>query len=108
MGTRVTDAGLADISPGLTELYLGNTSITDSGLAHLANCTHIRQLWLFNTAVTDAGLIHLKRMNRMRFLALQMTRVTAAGVQDLAAALPQCQITWDGGKIEPKPGAEPE
>jgi hypothetical protein len=111
-GTRVTDAGLAHVkdyvmAQSLSEVYLGDTSITDSGLAHLADCTGIRQLWIFNTAVTDAGLNHLKRMNQMLHLALQQTRVTEAGVRELAAALPQCEITWDGGKIEPTRGTNP-
>ena len=113
VGTQVTDAGLAHVkeyvtAQGLGEVYLGNTSITDSGLAHLADCTGMHQLWIFNTAVTDAGLNHLKRMKQMTRLAAQGTRVTEAGVQKLAAALPQCQIEWDGGVIEPTRGADPE
>jgi hypothetical protein len=113
VGTHITDAGLAHIkeyvqAQGLSELYLGDTSITDTGLAHLADCTGVRQLWLFNTGVTDAGLIHLKQMKQMVHLALQQTKVTEAGVQDLAAALPQCAIDWDGGKIEPTRAAAPE
>ena len=30
------------------------------------------------------------------------TKVTKAGVEKLAAALPKCQIVWDGRTIEPK------
>jgi hypothetical protein len=109
--TRITDAGLADIAnyesaPGMAELYLSNTSITDSGVAHLADCTGMHQLWINGTAVTDAGLNHLKRMNQMTRLAVTGTRVTDAGVRQLAAALPQCTIEWDGGKIEPKRPAD--
>ncbi len=88
-------------APGLSELYLGSTGITDAGLADLADCTGIRQLWIFDSAVTDAGLQHLKRMNRLLHLRAQNTSVTEAGIRDLAAALPQCEINWDGGTIQP-------
>jgi hypothetical protein len=112
-GTQVTDAGLAHIkeyvmAQSLSEVYLGDTSITDSGLAHLADCTGIRQLWIYNTAVTDDGLEHFKRMKQMVRLLATGTRVTEAGVQELAAALPQCKIEWDGGAIEPKRGVDSE
>jgi len=112
-GTRLTDAGLAHIKEygdgqGLSEMYLGDTSITDAGLAHLADFTRVRQLWIFNTKVTDAGLNHLKRMKQMLRLVATGTRVTDAGVQQLAAALPQCKIEWDGGVIEPTRAADPE
>lgn len=112
VGTKVTDVGLAHVkqyesATVLSEVYLGSTSITDAGLAHLAGSTGIRQLWLYNTGITDAGLHHLKRMNRMIFLHLETTGVTEAGVRELAAALPKCEIVWDGGKIERKQAADP-
>ncbi len=112
-GTQVTDAGLAHIkdylmAPSLSEMYLADTPLTDAGLAHLADCTGVRQLWIFNTGVTDAGLKHLKRMNQMLRLILAKTSVTEAGVQELAAALPQCKIEWDGGVIEPTQAADPQ
>ncbi len=112
-GTRITDAGLANLKEhvsklALGELYLGNTSITDLGMAHLADYTNMHQLWIFNTVVTDAGLNHLKQMKQMTRLVANGTRVTAAGIEQLAAALPQCLIEWDGGVIEPKPGADPK
>jgi hypothetical protein len=47
-------------------------------------------------------------MNQMTRLAVTGTRVTDAGVRQLAAALPQCKIEWDGGIIEPTRGADPE
>ncbi len=113
VGTQVTDAGLAQIKEYLTatqlsELYAGDTAITDAGLAHLADSTGIRQLWLYNTKITDAGLKHLKGMNRLLYLQLQNTAVTEAGVRELAAELPKCDITWDGGKIERTQPADPK
>jgi serine/threonine protein kinase len=113
VGTRITDAGLAHVkeyvtAQGLSEVYIGDTSITDSGLAHLADCTGIRQLWIFNTAVTDAGLNDLKQMKQMLRLVATGTKVTDAGARQLANALPQCKIEWDGGVIEPTRAADPE
>jgi len=89
-------------------VYIGDTSITDSGLAHLADCTGIRQLWIFNTAVTDAGLNDLKQMKQMLRLVATGTKVTDAGARQLANALPQCKIEWDGGVIEPTRAADPD
>ena len=112
-GTRVTDKGLSYVrdylsAPNLAEVYIWSTSITDAGLAHLADCTGIHQIQAGNTAITDAGLRHLKRMNQMTYLWVNETRVTEAGVRQLAAALPQCLIRWDGGEIEPTKSADPK
>jgi serine/threonine protein kinase/Leucine-rich repeat (LRR) protein len=106
-GTKITDAGLVHIKD-LPELYLNSTAVTDAGLAHLKNCTGLRQLQVTDTAITDAGLTHLKVMKLMTRLTLHKTKVTEAGVRQLAAALSQCRIEWDGGVIEPKPSADPD
>jgi hypothetical protein len=47
-------------------------------------------------------------MKRMVRLAATGTKVTDAGVQQLAIALPQCKIEWDGGVIEPTRAVDPE
>lgn len=44
----------------------------------------------------------------MLYLHLEKTAVTEAGVRELAAALPQCRIDWDGGRVEPKQAADSE
>ena len=109
--TSTTDSGLAHLSR-MTNLKLlllnGSTAVTDKSLAHLSRLTKLRSLSLRNTAVTDAGLNHLKRMKQMVRLAATGTRVTEAGAQQLAAALPQCKIEWDGGVIEPTRATDPE
>ncbi len=103
-GTKVTDDGLAHL-PALPELlgtHLNSLPITDAGLAHLAGCRKLRVLELAQTGITDAGLVHLEKVAELRTLNLKLTKVTKVGVEKLAAALPACHITWDGGSIVPK------
>lgn len=110
--TRIGDTGLSFIKDyvsgrTLTELYLVDTSLTDSGLAHLAGCTGLHTLWLSGTAVTDAGLEHLKGMTIMTTLSIDRTHVTENALRQLATALPRCRIHWAGGTIEPTQPANP-
>ena len=74
-GTRITDAGLADLK-GLTSLQTLELprQITDAGLEHLKDLTSLHNLDLRNTQVTDAGLVHLKRMTNLQELNLNSCR----------------------------------
>jgi serine/threonine protein kinase/Leucine-rich repeat (LRR) protein len=87
----------------LTRVVLGNNlEVTDAGLGEFKNCQNLNVLDLTDTLVTDTGLVHLAGLSELRILLVPKTRVTADGVEVLARALPKCQITWDGGVIEPK------
>ena len=84
-GTKVTDAGLADLK-GLThlkELDLTDTQVTDAVLADLKGLTRLQRLRLTATRVTDAGLADLKGLKRLTHLYLCDTGVTDAGLAHL-------------------------
>ena len=126
--TPVTDAGLALFKDcqSLTSISLHFTQIGNVGLAHLTGCKNLEALTLTHTHVTDeglglfkdwqnltyvnlsqmqvsdAGLAHLSGLATIEQLNLSGTQVTEKGVKKLAATLPQCQIEWDGGVIEPQ------
>jgi eukaryotic-like serine/threonine-protein kinase len=100
----VTDAGLALLNcETLTALSLNGIKVSDDGLAYLKNNKIMFSLCLKDTKVSDAGLESLKGMAAQKELDLTGSKVTAVGVKKLAAAMPKCKITWDGGVIGPKP-----
>ena len=105
-GTKVSDVGLANFKgcKNLTWLNLHDTQVTDVGLANFKECKDLTHLWLINTKVTDAGLAQFKGCKNLVTLGLQETKVTAAMIEDLRKSLPKCEITWDGGVVEPKVG----
>jgi hypothetical protein len=41
-------------------------------------------------------------MDQLIELRLDTTKVTAMGVEEVAKALPKCEIRWDGGVIKPR------
>jgi serine/threonine protein kinase len=102
--SRVTDAGLTHFEDcqNLKYLQLVNLRVTDKGLANFKGCEDLIWLILTGTRVSDVGLADFKGCEKLRILTLQRTKVTAKGVADLAKALPQCRIEWDGGVIESK------
>jgi len=92
--TEITDTGLAHLR-GLTdlrELRLQNTAIGDAGLAHLSGLTKLEWLELTGTQVSDAGLMHLKGLTNLKSLFLDSTRVTKEGAEGLAQALPNGKV----------------
>lgn len=50
----------------MQELGLAGTNVTDDGLKHLRQMTHLRTLMLSDTQITDAGLAHLKYKKKLR------------------------------------------
>jgi len=80
---------------GLTKLKvldLGNTQITDTGLAHLSGLTKLQRLELTGTKVTDAGLVRLERLTSLKSLFLDSTSVTQKGAERLKRALPKVKV----------------
>jgi serine/threonine protein kinase len=86
----------------LTSLNLGDTQVTDAGLANFKACKHLSYLYLASAMVTDAGPGHIKKCKNLTFLSVKSTKVTVRGLADFAAAVPTCRIEHDGGIIEPK------
>lgn len=80
-------------------------SITDSGVAQLRDLP-LTQLGIQQCAVTDASITHLVTLTKLRLLSITDTEISDKGVASLHEALPQCQIHWDGGVIEPQTAGE--
>lgn len=92
--TRITDTGLVEVGqmPRLECLLLADTSITDAGLQHLSRLSNLDYLNLDNTAVTDAGLKHLESLARLKRLSAYGTKVTPEGIRQLKQVFPSLHV----------------
>ena len=97
--TSVTDQGLKNLSGlvQLTELDLDGTKTTDSGLAALSGLTNLRRLELVGTEITDGGVESLMRMTQLQTLTLYRTphlerRPRATGSAEELCATSTCAI----------------
>ena len=76
--------------PGLTKLYLEDTSVTDQGLKNLSGLVQLTELDLDGTKTTDSGLAALSGLTNLRRLELVGTehhrwRRRVADAHDAAA-----------------------
>jgi uncharacterized membrane protein/mono/diheme cytochrome c family protein len=74
---------LLPLKKQLIWLKLGSTSITDSALKIISQCTRLMRLQLEYTGITDKGLIQLRSFHNLQYLNLVGTSVTAAGILQL-------------------------
>ena len=88
------EVGFDEKRPGkpLVDVFLDGTKVTDAGLADLKGLKRLTHLYLCDTGVTDAGLAHLKGLTELQRLDLIGTTVTDTGVADLRKALPKVKI----------------
>ncbi len=100
--TSITDDGLKLLArcPTIIRFTASHTQVTDAGLTHLSGHSGFEYLDFSQTAVTDAGLKALQDCSKLSTLVLTGTKVTQAGIEEFAKAMPECEITWDGGKVE--------
>ncbi|WP_158265097.1 hypothetical protein [Blastopirellula marina] len=100
---NVSDDGLAHFRNcnSLRNLSVGGTKLTDAGLKHFQNCLQLEGTIISETSVSDASIEILSNFKNLKRMEIENTKITPAGVEKLRQALPQCDITWDGGTIKP-------
>jgi hypothetical protein len=105
--TKISDTGLKFVSTCalLTKLDVHATAVTDAGLGSLSGLKELRSLNIYGTAVTDAGLASLEGMKTIEDLYLRETKTTAAGVAKLQEKLPDLEIHGAFEAPTTQPGA---
>jgi uncharacterized membrane protein/mono/diheme cytochrome c family protein len=104
LGTRFGDAELArlaPLAPFIVEAELGQTGLTDRGLAALAPYAHLSRLHLEQTAVDGTGLGELRNLPHLTYLNLCGTRVTDERIADLASAPALQHLYLFGSRVTP-------
>jgi Leucine-rich repeat (LRR) protein len=117
-------------SKSLTMLDASTCQINDAALEHLSGATELVELSLAQNKITGAGLSHLKGLPKLMRLRLSenpldpaaalpalkslssLEMITLSGVstigrkegEELAKALPKCDITITGGSYNPEDG----
>ncbi len=92
--------GISEMKPKLKRLHArGKTvingitaTVTDAGLARLADQTELEELDLRESGVTDQGLTALSKLKALKRLDVRGTVVTEQGAARLAQALPECEV----------------
>jgi beta-lactamase regulating signal transducer with metallopeptidase domain len=98
LGSKLTDKCLqvAGSMPNMEELQLGimgESDLTDEGLAQLTGLTKLKTLEVSGPNITDAGLVHLYAMKRLKSLTVNDTSVTQHGIEELKKHLPELKVT---------------
>jgi Leucine-rich repeat (LRR) protein len=100
-GTRITDSGMASLAGliKLEDLNLNRTQISDSGVAQLDGLTALSRLSLNGTRLNGTGLAHLKGLTRIEELSLENTAVGDAGLAHLAGLVNLKILRLGGTKV---------
>jgi hypothetical protein len=70
-------------------LQMANADVTDETLKYVEDMPNLHELDIGNTKVTDAGLASLAKLSKLRSLRLEKTAVTARGFEEHLAKLPE-------------------
>jgi uncharacterized membrane protein/mono/diheme cytochrome c family protein len=102
--TNLSDAGLAQVGKlkNLQKLHLEQTKVTDAGLKYLTGLTNLEYLNLYGTSITDIGLAQLAGLKSLKTVYLWQTKATQSGIASLQKARPQLTIV--GGLTEQEVG----
>lgn len=82
-GVTDTDLESLELAPGLRQLSLAGTPITDAGLLQVAKLKQLAQLSLARTKITNKGLESLARLSQLAELDLSQTKITDQGLPRL-------------------------
>ncbi len=102
VGEKVTGKGFTAVTKlPLRVLRTTPQNMDRTWLAAIAKMPDLQRLILSYSNVNDEMLPELARCQNLKYLELKNTKVTETGVKKLGLALPNCQIVWDGGMINP-------
>lgn len=96
-------AVIAEASPNLHTIDLGNSQITDKGLIMLTElCPNIQIITLQNVrGITDTGLIKLgKSCLKLHTIDLSYTKITDTGLIAFAKSTPNLEVICLGGLLD--------
>jgi len=99
-GKNLTNADLAVLErlPHLQQLYLGNTGITDAGLAHVKGLASLALLDVSaNAGITDAGLGNVVGLVKLQQIMFSNTGISDEGLMHLKG-LPELVQVYAGTK----------
>jgi hypothetical protein len=84
--TRISDAGLFHLAKleSVEVLLLGGVDISDEGIELLETLTNLKQLNLTLTGVSDLSMPLLSRMTQLEFLWLEGTDISDVGLEAIA------------------------
>ncbi len=107
--SRITDEGAAKLSAlkQLEFLNLSYTPISDAGLKPLAAKTGLKYLVLNGTQVTDESLVLLAPSDSIQGVSLLETSVTPAGVEAFKKQHPNCTIIYRDPQASPQNDSQP-
>jgi hypothetical protein len=112
--TNITDEGLRHLKafPKLRQLVLGNeelsglpasvqpkSAITDAGLVHLRELSHVTSLSLSGLPITDDGLAALGELPDLLSLYLSRTKVQGPGLGRLQSLANLAVLDLDGSQV---------
>ena len=78
------------------KLDVRGTAVTDQGLSHLDELNFLDEILLNETRISDAGLKVLADIGTLTRIDIRETMVTPQGIAKFQAALPNCEVRWDG------------
>ena len=78
-------------------LYGTSGSITDAGVAHLANCTKLKRLTLSGSGISDVSLQAFKQLDQLEHLTIYQSKITVPALVNWRLNSPNCEIEIDGG-----------
>jgi hypothetical protein len=84
---------------GLKRLNLDYTKVSEKGLAGIT--PGLVYLRLDSATISDASIDALRAKGELRYLNLYHTLVTEKGYEALKAALPKCEIVFDRDSAQP-------
>jgi len=105
--TAISDAGLAPVAAmkNLRTLKLHHTRVTHRGLAALTELGHLELLELDHTDVIDRGVAHLSGLKTLRELRLDHTLVTDKALASLTGLTQLIRLNLDGTVVTPEAAA---
>ena len=101
--TQATDEGLKLIGQmtGLEDLLIWNaSSITDSGVAHLAGLKNLKRIHIDTSSITDESLVLLSTLPRIEELSLQANHFSDKGFLRLKGENSLKRLATGGGDFK--------
>jgi Leucine-rich repeat (LRR) protein len=94
--TSVTDSGVKHLASkkNMKHFAIDGSKITDHSIVIISQMKNLNWLTVSNASITDDSVPYITKLKKLDFLDISKTKISPDGIQRIRNELPECEVSY--------------